>query len=164
EAARRGETPVPAPGAAAAVAEVGQLAPDFVVSYITHAGPSFQLHRWLGRPIVLVFYRPASGTSVSLLAFAQKLATEHGSQAVVFGLAVAGEPEQVRKQWNALQLTFPILSGSGLRTSYAVETTPKIVVLDAAGVVRGAFFGWGSDTAREVRAELRQWLPKGDGR
>lgn len=162
EAAQRGETPVILTGSsrAAAVADLGQPAPDFVVSYLTHSGPSFHLHQWLGRPIVLIFYNPSSPTGADLLRFAQKLATDNDGKMAVFGLAVAGDSNQVRKQWGDLRLTFPVLNGSGLRTSYAVETTPKVVLLDGSGVVRGAYLGWGSETPREVMAELRQWLPR----
>ena len=45
-----------------------------------------------------------------------------------------------------------------MRISYKVETTPKIVLIDAAGLVRGMYFGWGRETANEVPTELRPWL------
>ena len=64
----------------------------------------------------------------------------------------------VLQQRTAQKLTFPVLHGGGLRISYGVETTPKIVLIDAGGVVRGAWLGWGAETAGEVRAELQLWL------
>src|SRR6185437_16811744 len=75
EAARRGETP-PEPvreirpiltGAA-----IGQRAPDFLATNFT-AGGSAQLRRWVGKPVVLVFYHPASSTTDKVLRYAQQL-------------------------------------------------------------------------------------------
>jgi hypothetical protein len=165
EAARRGETPpVVAVASAGAskprVAETGETAPDFVVPFVTHAGPSFQLQRWFGRPILLVFYQPTSATAVEVLRFAEKVAADHPSRVAVFGLAVSGDPDLVRRQWGDLKLTFPLLNGSGLRVTYRLESTPKLVLIDGRGVVRGSYLGWGSETARDVTLELRKWLAK----
>jgi hypothetical protein len=65
----------------------------------------------------------------------------------------------VRQQRDALKVTFSILNGSGLRQSYAVETTPKVVVLDEHGTVRCSQLGWGEETPGAVLAELRRCLP-----
>jgi peroxiredoxin len=166
EAARRGEA-VPEPASVApevgpqapAVAAVGEKAPDFLASDFTSPN-SARLARFLGKPVVLVFYHPASVTAPDLLKFAQGLSAAHGRQANILGLAVADDAEHVLGQRTALKLTFPLLHGEGLRGSYGVETTPKIVVLDAHGVVRGTYVGWGAETPEAVRAELRNWLPR----
>jgi peroxiredoxin len=159
EAARRGETPPALPAetpTAPAVATVGALAPDFMVS--DFGGPEpVRLRRWLGRPLLLVFYHPDSPTAAEVLRYAQHLHTAQPGLTVL-GLSVSDDAALVRRQRTALGLTFPVLSGSGLRVSYAVETTPKLVVLDAAGVVRGAYLGWGRDTSQEVQEEVRRWL------
>jgi hypothetical protein len=76
----------------------------------------------------------------------------------VLGLSVSDDARLVGQQRTALGVTFPILNGSGLRVSYAVETTPKLVLLDPAGIVRGAYLGWGQDTLQEVQEELRHGL------
>lgn len=161
EAAKRGETP-PAPpsdGAPAPVAAgVGDPAPDFAAPDLIDGG-SVRLRRFAGRPTLLVFYHPASPTAPDLLRFAQKVGDAHAKSAWVVGLSVSEDAAAVRKQRDDLRLTFPVLDGSGLRRSFTVETTPKIVVLDAEGIVRGAYLGWGSETAREVTEELRHWLP-----
>jgi len=53
----------------------------------------------------------------------------------------------VRKQREELHLTYPLLNGLGLRKSYTVDATPKLMVLDAEGVVRGEYVGWCQETA-----------------
>jgi peroxiredoxin len=162
EAASRGEV-VPAAhqageSTAPAVAALGQSAPDFVATSITAAG-SARLASWKGKPIVLLFYHPGSVTATESLRFAQNLHSTYWRHAQVVALSVSDDKAAVLKQRDALKLTFPILHGGGLRISYAVETTPKIVLIDARGVVRGSYLGWGSETGEEVLTELRRWLP-----
>ena len=52
-----------------------------------------------------------------------------------------------------------VLHGAGMRSSYAVDATPRMVLIDANGIVRAAHTGWGRETPGEVAVELRQWLP-----
>jgi peroxiredoxin len=136
---------------------VGQPAPDFLATELTGSA-SARLARWLGRPVLLVFYHPASPTSDEVLRFAQKVAADHPGTAHVVGMSVSDDAALVRKQHAEMKLTFPVLSGGGLRVSYAVEDTPKFILLDATGVVRGAYLGWGRETAGEVLAELARWI------
>jgi peroxiredoxin len=165
EAASRGEAlPVvhrPAPAGAAAVpnaAAIGEPAPDFVASEITGTG-SARPGKWKGKPALLVFYHPGSFTAADLLRFAQDVHKNHGRHASVVGLSVSDDTAVVLKQRTALGLGFPILHGAAMRVSYGVETTPKLVILDGHGIVRGMYLGWGGETAAEVLAELRKWLP-----
>jgi peroxiredoxin len=162
EAARRGETP-PAPptesaaAAVASVANVGEGAPDFAAPDLIDGG-SVGLRRFAGRPALFVFYHPASSTAGDLLRFAQRVSNTYPKSVTVVGMSVSEDAATVRRQRAELNLTFPVLNGSGLRISYAVETTPKIVLIDAAGVVRGTYIGWGRETPGEVMEELRRWL------
>lgn len=156
EMAIRGEA-VPAPSVAGLSSPVApsQPAPDFVVPDLV-TGESTRLKRYLGKPAVLVFYRPESRSADDLLHFAQDLQDQQAGAVAVIGLAVAEDRQQVLKQREALRLTLPVLSGNGLRITYGVDATPKIVVLDAAGIVRGSYSGWGNETAGEVKHELDQ--------
>jgi hypothetical protein len=165
EAARRGESPPLALQEEAvhenAVAVMGQRAPDFIVTNLL-TKDSERLHAWIGRPILMVFYSPGSVTANELLTFAQRLQDKHGRQLYVLAFAVSDDTEAIRKQWRELRLGIPILSGKGMRQSYAVEATPKLVILDAEGVVRGSYVGWGPETPETVREEIRRWLSRGD--
>lgn len=163
EAARRGETPpaLPSenPGAAPTVVALGQLAPDFVAPDFTST-ESARLRRFQGKPVLMVFYNPSSRTADDLLRFAQKVQEGHRDQATVIGLAMTTDADRVRKQLNELRLEFILLNGQGLTISYGVEATPKMVLLDAEGMVRGSYVGWGTETADEVTAELKKWVGK----
>jgi peroxiredoxin len=165
EAAQRGETP-PEPvtdirpiltGAA-----VGQRAPEFIATNFTGGG-SAQLRHWIGKPVVLVFYHPASQATPTVLRFAQQLLAKYPQRVYVAGMSISDKADQVRRQQTELGLTFPLLSASGLRGSFGVAHTPKIVLLDGNNIIRGEYLGWanGGETAREVEEELRRWLPLG---
>jgi peroxiredoxin len=162
EAARRGEVPPPLPAEPAAqprFATLNEPAPEFVTPDFT-AGRSTQLRAWLGKPVVMVFYHPASTTAPELLHFAQHLQESGRGSVQVLGMCVLDDRDAALKQRDERKLTFPILGGSGLRISYAVETTPKIILLDPSGVVRGSYLGWSRETPAEVIEELRHWLPR----
>jgi peroxiredoxin len=162
DAAARGEvvTPVRHETSSAVIkaATVGEPAPDFVATDVN--GGSGRLGRWKGKPVLLCFYNPSSYTAAETLRFAQEVQNSLGKYVQVVGLSVSDDAEAVLKQKTALKLTFPILYGSGARGSYGVDATPRIVLIDAAGVVRGAYTGWGHETADEVLAEVRRWLPR----
>lgn len=141
---------------AVAVAMPGEPAPDFVASPIT-GKESGRLGKWKGKPVLLVFYHPTSFTAPDLLRFAKQLHTSSGRNVTVVGLPVTDDSALVMKQRDALALPFPLYYGGGLRISYGVETTPKVVLIDAIGTIRGMYLGWGHETAEEVLAELRRW-------
>ena len=141
------------------IAKVGSAAPEFLTTQIAGKGTA-RLSRWKGKPVVMFFYHPSSATAPEMLRFGQAIHSSLGKQTAVLGLSVSDDAAAVLKQRTAHKIGFPLLHGGGLRHSYAVEATPKVLVLDAEGVVRGAWLGWGRDTAAEVMAELRKWLPR----
>ena len=163
EAARRGETP-PEPiretKTKTTIAVLGQLSPDFLATNLIGKG-SAQLRRWTGKPVLLVFYHPASTTTPTVLHYAQKLLAAYPQRVNVIGMCVSDDADQARKQHGDLHLTFPILSAGGLRGSFGVETTPKMILLDSSNIVRGEYLGWGGETPKEVLEELKRWLPLG---
>jgi hypothetical protein len=96
-----------------------------------------------------------------MLRYAQQLLATYPQRITVVGMAVSDKVDQVRKLHTELGLGFPVLSAGGLCGSFGVETTPKIVLLDSANIVRGGYLGWGHETPQEVRQELQRWLPTG---
>lgn len=159
DAARRGEAPLALAeeNTAPAVATVGHRAPDFMTANLL-TRESVRLSQLLGKPLVLTFYSPGSQTVDEVLRFVQGLQDAHPQTAAVAGLALSDDLERVRKQHAALRLTYPVLSGKALRHTYGVDATPRLVVLDGSGVVRGSFVGWGPETAALVTEELRRWV------
>jgi len=161
EAAKRGETPPVARDESSehpSVVTLGQQAPDFVASDMSSSGSTSQrLRNWLGKPVLLVFYSPASPTADEMLRFARDVHARFNGGVMVVGLSVSDDVRTVQRQRVQTGVDFPLLHGNGLRISYAVETTPKIVLVDATGIVRGSYVGWGRETASEVLADLRRW-------
>jgi peroxiredoxin len=161
EAAQRGEAP-PAPPAEEKAdrskAEAGHTAPDFLTPDLA-TRESVGLRRWSGRVVVMVFYHPGSITAEEVLRFGQAIQNNYREKVVVVGMVMSSDAERARRQHAALRLTFPLLDGTGLRQSYDVEATPKVIVLDAAGVVRGSEVGWGQETQEAVLGDLKRALP-----
>jgi len=161
EAAKRGETPpevVPSDIGSTTIAVLGRQAPDFLVTDFGSKEPA-RLKKWIGKPIVMVFYSPASESARELLRFAQHLHEAHYPQITVVGMALSDDADRVHRQQEALQLAFPLVDGSGLRQTYAVDSTPKLVVIDGKGIVRAAFTGWGHETSDDVTHEVKRCLP-----
>ncbi len=163
EAARRGDA-APQPAApereAPAVAVAGKVAPDFVVPDLV-TGDSVRLTKWKSKPILMIFYTADSVYAETVLRLGQEVHDSSRGAVVVLGLAMSHDAEALRKQRADLRLAYPVLDGSGLRQSYAVEATPKLMVLDADGVVRGGYVGWGRETRAGVLEEVRGCLPRG---
>jgi hypothetical protein len=161
ESAKRGEpVPVIVPDDASdpvTTITLGHRAPDFVVTNLL-TRESVHLRRWLGRPVLMVFYSPTSVTVEPLLRFAQALQDQHNGVLTVLAFALSEDVERIQKQHADLRLSMPVLSGKGLRQSYAVDATPKLIVLDAQEVVRGNYVGWGPETSRVVTEEVKRWL------
>jgi hypothetical protein len=160
-AASRGESPPAAPAVehteAPAVAALDQRAPDFIVTNLL-TKESTRLRRWLGRPILMVFYHTDSMTVEQVLRFAQATQDKYRQHVWVLGFAVTDDVRRIQKQHSDLQLSLPIYSGKGLRQSYGVEATPQLVILDAGGIVHGNYIGWGPETAAVVAEELQRWV------
>jgi peroxiredoxin len=163
EAAQRGEVP---PAAAQdeeslepSICSIGCKAPDFVVPDLT-TRESVHLRRWLGKPLLMVFYNPTSASSADLLRFAQGVQDSQSKTVHVVAFAFSEDGALIRKQKDELHLTIPILAGKGLRQAYAVDATPKLVLIDSAAIVRGSYIGWGPETPLAVKDELRLWLPR----
>jgi hypothetical protein len=135
-------------------ATLGRPAPDFVATDLINQ-ESVRLQRLLplGRPILMVFFKPNSWTASEVLHFG---ADKHRLGVTVLGMAVGGDTSAVRKQHSELGLKFPILSGKGFNLTYGVDATPRFVLLDAHGLVRGSYTGWGSETAQEINRELER--------
>jgi hypothetical protein len=75
-------------------------------------------------------------------------------------MAVTDDPELARKQHKEMSLPFTILDGNGLVQRFEVDALPRLVVLDAHGVVRAASTGWGLHTPGEIHAEIQKLLPR----
>ena len=89
---------------------------------------STQLRRLLGRPILMVFYHADSTTVEPVLRFAQTVQNKYRQHVWVLGFAVSDDVKRIQKQHSDLQLSLPIYSGKGLRQTYGVEATPKLVI------------------------------------
>jgi peroxiredoxin len=151
----------PAP-VAPAVATLGQPAPDFVAADLTTREP-VRLGRWQGRPVVLLFYRPDSDHAEPSLRCLQELQNRYGPSIQAAVLCVTGDTETALRQRAELALTVPVLAGREVQALYVTDdSTPRWVVLDAAGVVRYLEVGWGSELPALLRRSLDKEMGQGE--
>jgi peroxiredoxin len=162
EAARRGEV-VPVKIAETTTqsfqAARGQQAPDFVVSDLINK-QTLRLYRYLGRPVLLVFYNPATDAGERILDFSGDLAAKQKGMTIL-ALVMTEDEALARRQHAEHKLPFPLADGRGLRVAFAVTETPRMVLLDGDGIVRGAYTGWGTQTTREVQDDVTRLLAHG---
>lgn len=128
---------------------VGQKVPDFVVDDLASRTP-LRLTRLLGRPVLVVYYSPHTRTGEETLRFAADLAARSGDRLSVMAMAVTTDPTAATRQHEQMKLPFPVLDGGAMRISFHVEATPRFIVLDGEGYIRGAGTGWGPHVADEV--------------
>jgi hypothetical protein len=163
DAARRGETVTTPPpeekDVTRTVAKIGSVAPDFLAPELG-GKESVRPRKWLGRPVLMVFYNPKSQSAEEVLRFAQTTADRYRDSVTVVGMAMTDDADKVRKQKDDWHLGFTVYSGLGLRKSYDVDATPTLMVLDAEGVLTSAFVGWGQETSSGVLGELKQAVQK----
>ncbi|NBR05931.1 MAG: hypothetical protein EBT92_09180 [Planctomycetes bacterium] len=150
---------VPVSATSLQTAKLGQKAPDFIAQNMLKQ-ESVRLARLEGKSILLVFYNPKSPLSNEILSFAKTMQANHGDSVTVLGMSVIDDNEIVKKQAEASKINFDVLNGSGLRSSYGLESTPKIVLLDAKGIVRLNCLGWGQETQSEINSELKRNIDK----
>jgi hypothetical protein len=166
EAARRGESPPPllpnieppeptpeAPEQAA----VGKPAPQFVAGDLTRPGASISLRNLRGRPVLMIFYNPQSHSLDEVMMFAEGLKARYRDIALV-GVVMSASGDRVNEQLRQKGWKMPVLNGTRLRLSYGVDYTPRLVLIDADGVIQGMVTGWGSESAAEVQSAQKRWL------
>lgn len=138
---------------------LGQPAPDFVVPFVNAAG-QFRLSAVRNKPAVLVFYKPDSETSVATLHVVETLHKKFREQATITALAIGVGPEEANRQCENLKLTIPILDGTAVRSTYAVQTYPRFYVVDATGTLTWQFDGYGPETGFLVKEQVEKLLPR----
>ena len=160
ENAKKGERPVqnvpdaPFPQSIK-VLDVGERVPDFAVSSLTDTQAT-RLKNLYGKPILVVFFNPATPLGRQVLDFAKQLSEKHVGRQSIMAMAVTNDADVARKQHQEMRLTFPILDGNGLRLTFGAVETPRFVVVDGNGLVRLSQTGWGFQTPAEIDEMLQR--------
>lgn len=127
--------------------EPGQPAPNVQAG----GGPLAVLR---GKPVVLVFFRPASETADLSLAIADALANRYGSGVTVRALAVFEDAVKGANDARRLGLAIPVHDGSTAASEFGIESIPRFAVINAEGKVSWTFTGVGPETGGLIREEL----------
>ncbi len=161
ELARRGETPTTLlsgePVGSITPLTLGRPAPDLEILEPGNPVP-FRLSHCQGKPVVLIYVRPTSGTVDAVLAFGQKLQNLHGQAVRVVAFVTEGDGTTGLRLKVQHRLGYAVLPGQAAAILHGVEQTPLIVVLDHRGVVRQSVLGWGQQTAEQIQQALEACL------
>ena len=176
ESARKGELPPPdiktvtwtAPSANPPIAgalAAGRPAPDFVTPFIKGGTGSANLGTWKDRALLLAFVQPGTPVAEQVLLACKEWKALAGDNLTVIVLAVKSDARSLDRLTRDTSFKTPVLDGSGLRISYAVESTPRLVLLDARHQCLGIYDGWGFETRLDCGQEIIRMLqPKAPAR
>ncbi len=139
---------------------IGKPAPEFITEDLV-SQQNVSLRKWKGKTLLLLFFHPNSVISPDVFRYVKELLERHGEEGLtVVALAMSDDIEAVKKVAGQHDLTFPTLAGKSLRVSYDVDATPRLVLMDREGIVRGAHTGWGPEVPAALSAELKKCLAK----
>ena len=119
-----------------------------------------RLYRQLVRPILIVFYNPASETGKQVLDFCQAMFKQYQNKLAILPMAVTDDSALACRQHAEWKLPFPILDGRGLHRTFGVDATPRLIVLNQEGVLQVACTGWSRENTRDIDSEVRRCLGK----
>lgn len=163
ESAQKGELPPDLPTGTPVVlpktVQIGQRVPDVIVSELG-GKETTRLHRLLGKPVLIFFYNPAAESSREVLRFVQGLIEKHPGAMNFLAMAVTEDADLACKVQADLKLPFPAHDGKAFHTTFGVDATPRLVLVDAEGIVRTTHTGWGFQSPAEMMTEIRRCLPR----
>ena len=159
-AARRGNIP-PAPSppeiSETPTLTVGKCAAEFTAVDLTN-GESVRLTKMNSKPVVLLYYQPASAKTAKLvLDFAERLQLRYGEHALILPLAI-GSSEAALQQRNELKLSVHVYSGRDVYKLHAIESTPCFAVIDEHARVKQLVLGWSDENVAAIEASLENGL------
>lgn len=169
ESARKGELPPPDikpiawtspasnPPVAGALA-AGRPAPDFVAPFIKGGAGSASLGTWKDRALLMAFVQPGTPVAEQVLLACKEWKAVAGDNLTVIVLSVRPDARSLDRLTRDTSFKTPVLDGSGLRISYAVESTPRLVLLDSRHQCLGIYDGWGIETRLDCGQEINRLL------
>ncbi len=169
ESARKGELPPPVltnigfttpaqPNSVAGSLAVGRPAPDFVAPFIYGGQGSATLKIWKDQPLLLAFIQPGTPVAEQVVIACKNWKQKAGDRLTVLLLPVKPESRPLERLVRDTSFKPQVLDGSGLRISYAVESTPRLVLMDSRHKCLGIYDGWGTEAQTECDQEIDRLL------
>jgi peroxiredoxin len=119
---------------------VGESAPDFALRAI--AGGNVRLSEARGQVVLLSFWSSRCSTCRSQLASIDRLHATYGPAGLeTYGVSIDDDQGAAREFATGVRVGFPMLTDPSKEVgrTYRVASLPTVVVIDRAGVVRGAW-------------------------
>lgn len=135
-------------------AEIGRPARSFVVRRIDN-GESITLKKVAGKPVLLTIADPSSELSWQAINNVVSAANKHsGRQIELLIVCTHTEAQAIASLKERLKGKYTLCTGSGLDGAYGVQGPPHTIFIDADGILRGNFKGYGPEVGPALIAEL----------
>lgn len=134
----------------------GTVAPDFALKGVD--GKNLRLSEYRGDTVILSFWASWCGPCRESLLKLNDLAAGQGEGApVVLGVDLGDDMDRARSVAGSMQLKFPNLvdARQAVGRLYDVEKLPLTLLVDADGVVRGAWAG-DADPIPELTRQIKE--------
>lgn len=156
--AAKGELPPSTPATEAAKIKgdpiaIGQPIPDITPPGITAQG-SAKLSSARGKPLLVIYFQPSASSALSVLHLADELNVR--KLGTILPLAI-GEAAEAKKLQFEEKIAVPIFDGTDVYKTHGLEATPVFILVDADGVVRNVWRGWGKETPSSVTRDFERW-------
>ena len=110
--------------------------------------------------MLVFFYNPSAETSKEMLRFVHGIADKHPGAINFLAMAITDDPESACKQQAEMRLPFVLHDGKAFHTTFGVDATPRLVLIDGEGIVRATHTGWGFQSPKEMTDEILRCLPR----
>lgn len=138
---------------------VGKPAPDFAAIDVSKPTGRVRLSAGVGKPAVIVFYKPGSSTAVETLSICEALHRKYADTITVIPLAIHRTVTEAASERTKLKMTAPVYAGDDVREVYSVNSFPRFYVVDGRGLLSWTFdAGVGPEVGHLVKQEVEKLL------
>ena len=144
---------------AAAPTLLGKDAPDFVLK--ARDGRNLRMSEFRGQVVLINFWARWAGDSRQEMPALDRINTTYNRAGlVVLGISVDEDLKRAHEFADAMKVSYPLMfdSGSGIGRDYLLEKMPMTILVDRAGVVRFANFGFKRGDERAYLDHIRELL------
>lgn len=161
-AAAQGKIPTVIAEESAPILSLGRPLPEVTFVDLT-AGPSYKLSRLQGKPVLLAYYQPSTGTAADVLSLCQTFLTSSDKSGLKVIPLPIGEMRDALKQKAELKLDFPLYDGVATYKTHGLESTPVLILLDSEGIIRYIANGWNDSVKKEIQEQLEKLTKSASG-
>lgn len=134
-------------------AAVGKKARHFVIHDV-EKDESMTLRKLHGKAVVVVFVDPENILSQRALKTAMEASSGDGPRAEVYAVCATTEPKAIEEMKQRVFGSYRVCKLNAIDRAYGVDVMPHIVFIDADGILRGNYHGYGPELHTALAKEV----------